>query len=45
MLFISYICCGGSYPRPKGRELATANLSSISLMLASVSKNARGNGM
>ena len=27
MLFISYICYGGSYPRPKGRVLATAYLS------------------
>lgn len=27
MLFISYICYGGSYPRPKGRELATTYFS------------------
>ena len=27
MLFISYICYGGSYPHPKGCVLATADLS------------------
>ena len=36
MLFISYICYGGSYPHPKGCELATAYLSKEDYNMANI---------